>query len=103
MTGLSFDWQIFYDNGAVYQGRLELAPTLGVICILEGKPVARIVERSDYYVWKFKESGWTGVDIFGLWDYLSQPGFKKVLFGRTVSNETFESIHNKAYSEMTNG
>lgn len=43
----------------------------------------------DFYVWR--DDQWYGCEIFGLWDYLVRPGPKKVLFGRTVSNDAYRA------------
>lgn len=93
-------FKVFYDDGRTYQGDPFGAPGLGVICIVDRHDFPHLHEGSDYYVWKFRENGWTGVDLFGLWDYLVQPGEKKVLFGRTINNADFIHIHDIAYIEL---
>lgn len=92
---------IYYDDERISLfTSMENLYTLGVICIVDYHDTPHIHEGSDYYVWQFREDGWTGVDIFGLWDYLQSYGMKKVLFGRTVSNSLFDRIHNRAYMEL---
>lgn len=91
------NFMVFYDYHITYAGDPDAAPALGVLCIVDCHDIPHIHERSDYYVWKFREEGWTGVDIFGLFDYLQLPGWKKVLFGRTVSNEVYEKVKVEAY------
>lgn len=96
-------FKIFYDDYTTYDDNPFIAPAFGVICILDTHGQKHIDCRYDYYVWKFKEDGWTGVDLFGLWDYLAQPGERKVIFGRTVNNNLFEEIYQSCYRELTNG
>lgn len=52
------------------------------------------VRSNDYYWWT--DQGWQGGDIFGLFDYLADPGYKRVLFGRTIGNREFEQVLQKA-------
>lgn len=94
-------FRVYYDDGSIYEGDPFNAPGLGVICILDAcHDQPHLHEKSDYYIWKFKENGWTGVDIFGLFDYLTHPGERKVLFGRTVDNDLFSRIRMRAYKEL---
>ena len=56
------------------------------------------VEREEhYYVWV--GPGWRAVNQFGLYDYLIDPGFKIVLFGRTLSHEEYRAILGKATAD----
>lgn len=55
------------------------------------------VAGADYYVWR--DSRWWGVDLFGLYDYLASPGWKRVLFGRKIDNEEFNRISARAHKE----
>lgn len=92
------EWRIFYDDGSTFSdedGTPEQAPARGVIAIVCRDPVARwvVCSRFDYYVWRGE---WFGVDIFGLFDYLVDPGWKGVTFGRTIANEEFRKIHTRA-------
>ena len=49
--------------------------------------------RSDHYYWYLPDSDlWQGGDMFGLFDYLIEPGQKRVLFGRTISNDEFQAV-----------
>ena len=94
-------WRVYYDDGKIsLYGDVYNLYGLGVVCILDCHDFPHLHENSDYYVWNFREDGWTGVDIFGLWDYLQDGGMKKVLFGRTVSNSEFNRIHEMAYKEL---
>ncbi len=93
-------FRIYYDDGSIYEGDPFKAPGLGILCILDSHDQLHIDENADYYIWMWREDGWTAVNYFGLFDYLQAPGPKKVLFGRLVNNKHFEEIHLRAYREM---
>lgn len=68
-------WKIYYGDGSVFSnkdGLPENAPALNVQAVTCSPEV------------------WMGGDIFGLFDYLSQPGKKIVKFGRMVTNAEFD-------------
>lgn len=84
-------FSIYYDDGTVRTDEaIETLPGLGVLVIgqiVDGQP--QILLKSDFYWYEETEQRWWGADQAGLWDYLQRPGWKKVLFGRTVSNQCF--------------
>jgi len=47
--------------------------------------------NSDYYVWDDRGDGprWWGCDDFGLFDYLTEPGWKIVLGARSITTAEF--------------
>ena len=96
----SHDFKVWYDNGATYTGPPEQAPKRGVICIAQKDPdCGRTICRSDdFYIYSIFDGrpGWQGVDQFGLHDYLIEPGYKLVLFGRTIGNNEYKEILRKA-------
>jgi hypothetical protein len=57
----------------------------------------RIERENDYYIWT--DHGWRGCDQFGLFDYLIEPGFKVVLFGRSLSNEEYKEVLDRACND----
>jgi hypothetical protein len=88
------NWKIYYDNGNTYSdgdGSVEDAPGLGVLGISIADSIVgrHLVSRRDYY-W-YDLGRWFGGDVFGLWDYLQRPGFKKVIFGRSTTNEDWNT------------
>ena len=93
-------FKIFYDDGSTYSGEAYSAPALGVQAIVQDSQEhgRTIVCRVDYYVLR-SDGAWLGVDLFGLWDYLQQPGPRKVLFGRTIPSPLFISIYKQAYTD----
>ena len=97
-------FKIWYDDGTVYSGKPELAPKRGVQCIAQTDPeCGRTICRSDdFYVYQEYDGilGFQGVDQFGLHDYLIEPGYKLVLFGRTIGNREYKSILQKAVNDL---
>lgn len=93
------DWRIYYGDGSVYSsnnGGLQIAPKRDVQVVVYTDPeVGRVVLSMRDFYW-LAEYGWDGGDIFGLWDYLSQPGSKVVLFGRAVRTPRYREILSRA-------
>ena len=92
---------IYYGNGTIVKDEdclPENVPKRDVqVVLVESERVGRRVERmSDFYIWTPERGGWRGVDNFGLFDYLIDPGEKIVLFGRTLSTDDFSDIMVKA-------
>lgn len=92
-------WRIFYDNGATFDGPVELAPGDGVIGIVreDVSPAdfpytngRELLYGKDHYWWNGER--WLGGDSYGRDDYLRQPGWRKVIAGRTVPRVQFESV-----------
>lgn len=87
-------WRIYYGDGGTYSsadGDPADAPARGVQAIVQADTqVGRhVLSGFDYYWW---EGTWFGGDLFGLFDYLIEPGPKAVKFGRTVPNDVFERV-----------
>jgi hypothetical protein len=85
------NWRVYYGTGEAIdsdQSSLEDLPALDVQAVVyrdrnpESETGRVVVHRFDFYWWD--EPDWYGGDLFGLFDYLSRPGLKKVLFGRTM-------------------
>jgi hypothetical protein len=94
-------WKIWYDDGGTYtdrDGPPESAPGRGVqvIATIDESVGWRLVRSADYYIFSPQIGGWEGVDSFGLWDYLADPGHKVVKFGRTIGNREYEDILDRA-------
>lgn len=95
-------WKVYYSDGSTYSdldGGPEQAPKTGVAILLQENPVVghKIEYGLDFYC--FWGTHWRASDNFGLWDYLSQPGYKVVLFGRWVNNDEFKSLVDKANND----
>lgn len=96
-------WILHYSSGATFSdqdGSVYDAPGLDVQLIaMEDPEHGRYHQAgSDCYVWDDRGDGerWWGVDKFGLWEYLKDPGPKKVVFGRTITNAAFQKIFHDA-------
>jgi hypothetical protein len=99
-------WKIWYDNGATFtseDGGPQEAPRRGVQLVSVADPTfGRVICRdNDFYIWKEYDDrpSWQGVDHAGLYDYLFEPGWKCVLFGRTIGNQEFRSLVTKAIND----
>ena len=92
-------WKAYYSDGSTYTGAVEDAPARDVQVIVQSSREHgwQAVSGDDYYIWR--ETRWIGVDLFGLYDYLIEPGWKRVLFGRTISNNEFDAIWQQAMSD----
>lgn len=94
---MTHKWKIFYGDSTTFtdeDGRPEDAPCRNVQAIIQpafrvGKAVCR---QDDYYIYSESMGGWQGVDKFGLYDYLSEPGVKIVKFGRTINSEEYSKL-----------
>lgn len=89
------NWRIWYSDGTTFSdrdGEPAEAPGLGVQVVvqIDHRTGRRTLCERDYYVWK--EQQWFGVDLFGLWDYLSGPGRKVVKFGEYIDRLRFEDV-----------
>jgi len=98
------EWKIYY-SGATYSsddGPPELAPKRDVQAIaVASELTGRRIERSeDHYIWTPENGGWRGADKFGLFDYLIDPGFKVVLFGRTLSDDAYRAVWDKVSRDV---
>lgn len=92
-------FKIWYGDGSTFtdeDGAPELAPKTNVQCVtIECPEHGQVVcKADDFYIYDVYdgEGCWQGVDYFGMWDYLSRPGTKIVLFGRTLGNEEYRQI-----------
>ena len=91
-------WTIYYGDGSTYSGLIEQVPTRDVQVIVQSCPNSgwAMQHTHDYYVWRDDMNEWRGTDDFGLWDYLARDGWKRVLFGRTLSIDEFNAIFQRA-------
>lgn len=97
----SLSWRIYYGDGSHYDGDPYLAPARNVQMVAVSDPEHGwyLCRSNDFYWYLADTDTWQGGDHFGLWDYLIEPGPKKVLFGRTIGNAEFEAILVRAYND----
>ena len=99
-------YRIYYSDGSTYSdqdGAPEDAPARDVqVIVMEDKYHGWFTQAlHDYYVWDDRGQGlrWWGVDLFGLYDYMIEPGYKRVLFGRTIERREFDEIMKLAHND----
>jgi hypothetical protein len=93
-------WWIVYGDRSIYSsndGTAWNAPARGVQVVIStsnenGLEVWRPWRETNYYVYFHGEDRWLGVDMFGMWDYLCEPGPKRVLFARTMFDEDWHAL-----------
>ncbi|RPH64995.1 MAG: hypothetical protein EHM89_00200 [Acidobacteria bacterium] len=92
-------WRIYYDDGSTYDGPVDLAPCDGVIVVAQADAdVGReILHLKDFYYWE--RDRWFGCDLYGLWDYLRRPGWKKTLAGRNTEHRNYSAIYQRALDD----
>ena len=92
-------WKVYYSDGSTFVGAVEEAPArdIQVIVQLSKDHGWQAVSGDDYYIWRGDR--WIGVDHFGMYDYLIEPGWKRVLCGRTISNAEFNTIWQQAMND----
>lgn len=103
-------WCIYYSDGSTLSGSTDkeahYAIAVGVIAIAiedpkRSKGFGIVAERNMYL---YREGRFWGCDEAGMWDYwFTHEGPKTVLFGRTVKNETWNKIMQRAIKEGLGG
>jgi hypothetical protein len=94
-------WRIYYGDGSTYSnedGSPFAAPPDNVQAVVYvDKEHGRIINAMrDFYWWVEAENEWWGGDLFGVWDYLRQPGPKKVIFARSVNHAQYNAVIKEA-------
>lgn len=96
-------WKVHYDDGSTYSdldGSPETAPGDGVQVIIQlsrdhGFDIIRggnQGRRDDFYWWDADSGAWFVGDYIGLILHLRRPGWRKVMFGSSVSDPRFDAI-----------
>lgn len=96
-------WKIFYGDGSTatdQEYEPENVPKRNVqVVVMEDLDHGRYIDRgNDFYLWR-DWGAWYSSDIYGLWDYLEQPGAKIVLFGRSLPNKEFKRLQTMAIDD----
>lgn len=95
-------WRVYYDDEDLdysdWDGPAWDAPGSGVQVIAQADPTVgrALVYGKDYYWWDPAAGCWLGGDRDGLLDYLSRPGPRKVLAGRTTTPWQHEAAYRRA-------
>lgn len=92
-------WRIYYGDGSSIdsgQPGRPRARDVQAIAQEDSRAGWHLQTGADYYI--LRGGRWIGVDIFGLFDYLLDSGL--VLFGRTIGNEEYQAIYERAKAEL---
>lgn len=97
-------WRVYYTGGATFSdgdGAPFDAPAVGVQVIVQKEPeIGRyLLAQRDFYWWDAERQFWFGGDQAGFYQYLFQPGPKKVLFGAFVSNAEYQEWIRQAHQD----
>lgn len=95
-------WRIYYADGSLFtfsDGTPFDAPGRGVEVIAQEHADAgrEYLCKTDFYWWTGER--WIGGDLFGVWDYLVDPGPRKILIGRMIGSDVFNRIMLQATSD----
>ena len=95
-------WRLYYGDGATYDlsdGPADRSPPVDVQVIVQPDPdVGRILIAKHHNYW-LDQGVWYGGNDFGLFDYLTRPGMKLVRFGRTIANDAFRALFERAAND----
>lgn len=94
-------WRIYYGDGTTFSsedGGPELAPARNVQLIVQGDSEHGwyMQHGTPYYIWRPEQDRWVGVNEDGKFDYLIDPGWKRVLYGRTLTTPEFLALYQLA-------
>lgn len=96
-------WKVYYGDGTArssHEYEPQNLPSRGVQAIVQPDVANGFrVLTKDYYFWSREDERWYASDSFGLWDYLAQPGWKTVLFGRSITEAEFEAVYRDALND----
>lgn len=104
------NWKLYYADGTIFSdldGPPEMAPGWGLLFAVQRDQDHghRIIAGGhqgihvDYYWWDEETSSWFVGDYIGREDYLAQPGWRKVINGRSIGNEAFREAYAKAMAD----
>jgi hypothetical protein len=97
-------WRIYYGDGSTYDdsnGAAWDAPAVNVqaVVVADRDNGWYICRADDHYWYREGDDSWYSGDRFGLFDYLTQPGRKRVLFGRSIGNIEYRQILDRAMND----
>jgi hypothetical protein len=97
-------WKIFYGDGTTYSdsdGTAWDAPPVNVQALVVNDPQHGwyCCRADDFYWYIPEEDRWYSGERFGMFDYLTQPGMKKIVFGRSIPDDEYQTILNRAIND----
>ena len=96
------NWRIYYSDGSIFDNSMgdpDDAPAFGVICIPQPDELVgrTIMHGWDWYYFIPEDQQWWGSDIYGVLDrLLHRLPVIALLQGRSVSNQIYTQIHDRA-------
>ena len=89
------NWRIYYSDSSTFSnedGGAEMAPCGRVIAVAfyDDDNRRRVCHQADYYLWDGVR--WYSADINGYMQYMLEPGFKVVKFGREIGDLQYREI-----------
>jgi len=102
---------IYYDDGTVHTGKgingVAEARVTGVQFIAQEDPdhVWVALSGTDYFIWDTRDgiTKWYCADNAGRENYMREPGWKKVLIGSWIGDETFREISRRVSADLQVG
>jgi hypothetical protein len=100
---MNVDWKIYYGDGSTFSnedGPAEKAPCGRVIAVAfyDQDNRRRVCHQADYYIWDGVR--WYSADINGYMQYMLEPGFKVVKFGREIGDLKYREVMTFALSDL---
>ena len=105
------DCRIYYGDGAVFEGKPELAPPHNVQCIAWDDPIKGteatgrvVIHQWDIYIYSAHVGGWHGTNKYAdLLQHLGQgcglAGVRAVLQGAWIDRITYDAIYKRACND----
>jgi len=98
------EWRIYYTDGETFdssQGSPADAPSRGVaVIVVVDREVGRgLLHRWDWYFWNTEDRQWYGCDQWGLIDHLLDNRATAVKMGRSVSQDRWHAILQRATND----
>ena len=97
------NWRIYYGDGSTFDnedGGPEQAPCGRVIAIAfyDDDNRRRVCHQADYYTWDGVR--WYSASDSGFWQYMGEPGFKVVKFGREIGDVQYRNVMTQALGDL---
>jgi hypothetical protein len=107
---MTIKWCIYYSDRSKYSyldGRPEKAPVVGVQFIAQSSEsnIWEALCNQDFYIWDTRDgvTKWYCADNAGRENYMREIGWRKVLIGSWIGDETYESISRQVSHDIQVG
>ncbi len=90
-------WCVYYVDGSAFSnvnGEPVNAPGGGVLAVVQEDSTVGVLvhHQNDFYCFDEQFGGWTGMDVYGLTQYLMKPGFKVIKIGEAMSLARYKEM-----------